>query len=302
MFHKYQFLIKVCIMTLLFSLLGLSVAACTVVSGSGGNSGSTATATATSSSVSTATPQTTSGPTTTPTQATTAPFQVTGVQIAVNPASIAGDACGSTLTVVYTATFHFLSGGPGGTVHFLYTVDNGRSSPTATLAATAGQTSKSYTFNWSGTLASDNVNPGLGGVIVTSPTPLTSQLIKPSGTCSTVSSSPFKVTGASISVSPKTLNGTHCGSQFTETYTATFHIVAHSPGGTIVFNYTTDNGRGNSSVVNLHVAAGQTTATYNFYWKGQLPNDHTEPENGAVDVTAPNALLSSLVGPTGSCS
>lgn len=105
-----------------------------------------------------------------------------------------------------------------------------------------------------------------------------------------------------MSVNPTSIAGDVCGSNLTVTYTATFHIAANSSGGTLVFQYTTDNGRSTSANVSLHVIANQTTVTYKFYWKGQLPADHTEPENGAVAVVAPNTLVSPLVGPTGSCS
>ena len=53
-------------------------------------------------------------------------FRVTSVTMAVTPASLAGLACGTNVTVTYTATIHVASGGSGGTVQCSYTVDNGR--------------------------------------------------------------------------------------------------------------------------------------------------------------------------------
>ncbi len=244
-------------------------------------------------------------PVATSTTSVTQPFKITAVDMAVSPTSIAGHACGSSLTVTYTATFHALAGGSGGIAQFDYTTNNGRSSTPATLTFAAGQTTHAYSFTWSGTLSSDNVNPGLGIIDVTSPNALISPSIKPAGTCSS-SATPapvaaFHVTSVAMTVSPSSLSGVACGTQKKVVYTATFHIVPDGPGGTIAFGYTTDNGRGNSTA-NLTVAPGQTTATYQFYWSGPLPADHTEPGNGGVITASPNVVHSALIAPTGACS
>jgi len=97
------------------------------------------------------------------------------------------------------------------------------------------------------------------------------------------------------------VTGHRCGSPFTENYTATFHIAPGGPGGTIVFQYTTNNGRSTSSNVSLQVAAGQTTATYTFKWSGALPESHTAPGIGGILVSAPNQIESPLVTPDGGC-
>src|SRR5215469_14727457 len=130
--------------------------------------------------------------------------------------------------------------------------------------------------------------PEPGGVTVTAPNSLTSALVGPSGSCSSASAA-FSVTSVGVTASP-TVAGHACGTQFTETYTATFHIAPNSPGGTIVFNYTVNNGRSGSQSINLQIAAGQTTATYTFTWSGALPADHTAPGVGIVMVTAPNQI------------
>jgi hypothetical protein len=117
----------------------------------------------------------------------------------------------------------------------------------------------------------------------------------------TIKRVPFTVTSVDMAVSPATLTGLACGTQTTVTYTATFHIAPGGPGGTIQFEYTTNNGRGSTNA-SVSVAAGQTTATYSFTWSGQLPADHTAPGNGGVIVTSPNQVNSALVAPTGSCS
>ncbi|HEX9038724.1 MAG TPA: hypothetical protein VF808_17210 [Ktedonobacterales bacterium] len=111
-------------------------------------------------------------------------FQVTSVSMAVSPPSIAGLRCGTQVTVTYTATFHLAPSGPGGTLQFLYTVNNGRGDNPARLSVAPGQTTATYQFQWAGPLPPDHTYPEAGGVMVTSPNSITSPLAGPSGTCS----------------------------------------------------------------------------------------------------------------------
>ena len=271
MFRRFGSLRRFCGLALFCLALGLALAAC---GSSAGNAGT--------------------GSTPTP-----VPLKVTGVDIAVGP-SLDGHACGSQFTETYTATFHFPANNAGGQVQFQYTTNNGRGSTQAGLTIPPGQTSATYQFTWSGLLPADHTAPGPGGVMVTSPNSLTSQLVAPSGSCSSVAPSAFQVTSIELSASPS-LSGHACGTQFTETYTAIFHIAPNGPGGTIVFQYTTNNGRGSTNAT-LNVNAGQTTATYQFYWSGKLPADHTEPGIGIVLMSAPNQGESPQAIPSGSCS
>jgi hypothetical protein len=239
--------------------------------------------------------------TATPTPSPTAvPFKVTSVDMAVSPTSLSGYACGTSITVTYTATFHFPGGNAGGTVAFDYTTNNGRSQTAAQLSVQPGQTSVPYKFTWSGALPTDHTMPEPGGVMVVSPNALTSALLGPTGSCSSPSAA-FSVTSVGVTASPA-LTGHACGTAFTETYTATFHIAANGPGGTLVFTYTTTNGRGTSQNIDLQVAAGQTTATYTFTWSGTLEPGSPDPGNGIVLVAAPNQVLSSDGVPSGHCS
>src|SRR5205814_8502602 len=112
------------------------------------------------------------------------PFQVTYVNMSVRPASIQGISCGTKIVVTYTAIIHVAANSPGGTVQFNYTVNNGRGQTPASITFSPGQTIRTYTFTWSGTLPADHTYPGPGGVQVTSPNQLTSQLVAPTGTCS----------------------------------------------------------------------------------------------------------------------
>lgn len=145
-------------------------------------------------------------------------------------------------------------------------------------------------------------NPGAAPTTAPAPSPTTAPTLAPT-TVPTPSPTltPFKVIGVDMAVNPKSLAGWSCGTATTVTYTATFHIAANSPGGTIHFLYTWNNGRGSPSA-SVTVGPGQTTATYSYTWSGNLPADHTVPGNGGVMVTSPNALTSSLVKPDGMCS
>lgn len=226
------------------------------------------------------------------------PLSVTSVSMSVTPGSIAGISCGTNVTVTYTALFHVKPGSVGGTVKFNYTVNNGRGQTPASITFSPGQASKAYTFTWKGALPFDHTYPGLGGVQVTSPNQLTSQLVKPAGQCMSAS---FRVTSIAMAVSPASLQGLSCGTSLVVTYTATIHVAPHSSGGTVRFNYTINNGRGQTPA-SITFGPGQTVRTYTFTWRGMLPFDHTYPGPGGVQVTSPNQLTSALVAPTGMCS
>jgi cytoskeletal protein RodZ len=135
----------------------------------------------------TATPSSTPTPGTTPTPTpTSVPFQVTTIDLAVSPLSIAGKSCGTQLTITYTATFNVLPKGPGGAVQFTYTTDGGRTTKTGVVQFGQGQTSKQFQFPASGTLELNGAFPGSGQVTTTSPNTLSSQAITPSGSCTPV--------------------------------------------------------------------------------------------------------------------
>jgi len=262
---------------------------------SAGASGTPGTATPTPASA-TPTAQPTSSPPGNPAQA---PFSVTSIDMAVSPTSIAGMACGSSLNVVYTATFHAPANSPGGTVQFLYSTNNGRATSRASIAFAPGETVKTYAFNWSGTLYPDNVNPGQGLIAVNAPNTLISPAIKPTGTCAL--SATFQVTSVDLVVSPSSIAGSACNSSITLTYTVTFHIAPYSPGGMIQFAYSTNNGRSQTNASTV-VDAAATSKTFTFTTSGTLYPDHTFPGVAIVMVTSPNNLISSGVVPTGACS
>lgn len=242
-------------------------------------------------------PTATTAPTVTP-----VPFTVSSVDLAVSPASIAGQTCGATATFTYTATFHVPANTAGGTIQFAYTLNNGRSQTPASVVVKPGATALMYTFTSSGSLPTDHTYPAPAIVMVTSPNTVLSPSALPSGSCVARSATgPFQVTSVSMAVSPTSIAGRTCGSAITVIYTATFHLAANGPGGIINFQYTINNGRA-SSPASITVARGQTTASYSFTWSGALPADHTYPEQGGVIVTTPNAVNSPLVGPTGTCS
>jgi hypothetical protein len=242
-----------------------------------------------------------------PTHAPTAasvPFSVTSVDLAVSPTSIAGEPCGNAATFAYTATFHVPAGTAGGTIQFGYTLNNGRSQTTDTVNVAPGQTSVTYAFSSSGTLPADHTYPGMAIVMVTSPNSVSSPQVKPSGTCvqqGQAAPGPFQVTSISMSDNPTSIAGRSCGTYLVESYVATMQLAPNGPGGTIQFEYTVNNGRG-STPVSIQVAPGQTVARYTFAWMGNLPADHTYPEQGGVVVHSPSEIQSPLLGPSGACS
>jgi predicted anti-sigma-YlaC factor YlaD len=225
-------------------------------------------------------------------------FKVTSVDLAVQPTTLNGVACGTTLTVTYTATFHIAAGSPGGTIQFMYTANNGRSSANASVVVGAGKTTATYAYATSGTLSEDHTFPGIGEVITTSPNSVTSPQAYPKGACS---ASAFTVTSIGLAVSPASIAGMACGTRLTVTYTATFHIAPQSSGGTIQFMYTSDNGRGSANA-SVTVAPANTTATYSYSVSGTLAADHTFPGIGEVIATSPNSAMSPQVVPQGACS
>jgi hypothetical protein len=137
---------------------------------------------------------------------------------------------------------------------------------------------------------------GGGGNSSATPTPGVTPTSTP-----TTPAAQFKVASVDMAVNPTSIAGLTCGTNLTVTYTATFHVPTNSPGGTVQFGYTVNNGRG-ESMASIIFAPGETTKTYSFTWQGALPPDHTYPEPGGVMVTSPNQVTSSLVGPTGMCS
>ena len=239
----------------------------------------------------------------TPTQtATPPPLTVSSVTLTVSPSSITGTTCGAQASFTYTATFDLPGNTAGGTIQYAYTLNNGRSQTPGSLTVAPGATSATATFTSAGVLPPDHTYPGPALVMVTSPNQITSAAVTPSGACVTAApTGAFQVTSVAMSVSPTSIAGKACGSVVTVTYTATFHLVANGPGGTLHYEYTTNNGRG-STLATLTVAPGQTTATATFQWSGALPADHTMPEPGGVIVDSPNSVTSTLVGPSGACS
>ena len=112
------------------------------------------------------------------------PLKVISVGMSVMPRSIAGMTCGTNVTVTYTALFHVTPKSAGGTVQFSYTVNNGRGQTMASLNFGPGETTRTYTFRWSGALPADHTYPEPGGIEVTSPNQLISPLVAPTGRCS----------------------------------------------------------------------------------------------------------------------
>jgi len=112
-----------------------------------------------------------------------APFTVTSITMSVTPTTTSTWKCGSSIQVVYNAVFHVVSGPNGGTIVFSYTVNNGRSQTMEKVTILPGQRLSNFVFTWQGSLPSDHTYPGPGGVFVTSPNSLLSQMVSPVGMC-----------------------------------------------------------------------------------------------------------------------
>lgn len=151
-----------------------------------------------------------------------------------------------------------------------------------------------------GSSATNTGNTSANGTTATT-TPSSNATSAPANTPGQPAQNVLTVTSVDISVQPASLASYTCGTQLTVTYTATFHFPAHNSGGQVMFQWTTNNGRG-STQASLNVPAGASSMPFPFTWSGQLPVDHTQPGPGGVIVTWPNAYTSSLVAPTGSCS
>ena len=93
---------------------------------------------------------------------------------------------------------------------------------------------------------------------------------------STKSSTPFQVTSIGVSAGPN-LSGYRCGTTFTESYTATFTLAPGGPGGTILFQYTTNNGR-SSSATN---SPGSRRRPDNRYLRLQMVRDADRESHGS---------------------
>lgn len=154
-------------------------------------------------------------PTSTPTSAPVA-LRVTSVTMAVTPASIAGIACGTNITVTYTATIQVTPNSSGGTVQFSYTVNNGRGQRQDSITFGPGETSKTYSFTWNGALPADHTYPAPGGIQVTSPNQLTSPLIAPTGQCTSAPPPPPA-----------------CGSNFSSPGSQSYHATLTTAYGTV---------------------------------------------------------------------
>jgi hypothetical protein len=272
--HRARF----CVRTLIVCITLLGVTACGITSGS--TTGAGAPSTATNASLN---PQ--------------AAFTVTAVDLAVNPYTIAGRTCGSYANFVYKATFHIPAHTAGGTIQFMYTTNNGRSSTNASVRVPAGATTAIYTFTKSGTLPLDHTFPGVAEVVVTSPNGVHSPQVTVAGSCA---SGAFKVTSIDMAVHPTTITGIVCGTTLSVTWTATFHLAANSPGGTIQLSYTWNEGRGSTNA-QVTVPPRATIATFAFTHTDKVEPDHSFPQYGSVLVTSPNLLRSPQITPTGNC-
>ena len=112
------------------------------------------------------------------------PFAVLSVDLTVNPSSITGTTCGSTMTFTYTATFHVQAGTAGGTIQFLYTWNNGRASPSGSVTVPPnGPSTVTFTYTATGRIGPAYAFPSVAQVNVTSPDVVQSKQVIVTGAC-----------------------------------------------------------------------------------------------------------------------
>ncbi|HET9999324.1 MAG TPA: hypothetical protein VFQ36_00435 [Ktedonobacteraceae bacterium] len=227
---------------------------------------------------------------------------VSSVNLAVSPNSIAGINCGSAMTLTYTATFHVQSGKSGGTIRFLYTWNNGRSSPVGSVTVPPnGPNTVTFTYTATGQVGGAYAFPGVAQVNVTSPNTVQSNQVMPTGTC-TVSSQPTADSAPALApfngtpyVSWTSMNAAHNLSL------ATYDTATKAFGPVTVLTDTTLAGSGPSLEVfngNLYMAWLGTdghlnVARYNPASPTQLAGKVTlsETSNNAPSLAAFNGRL-----------
>lgn len=111
-----------------------------------------------------------------------APFTVQSVALSVNPASVAGLRCNSTIQEVFTAVITVAPNSPGGTVQFTWTV--GSYNRALSVAFGPGETVRTLNHAKSDVLTpGSTIFPAAGTVATTSPNVVSSTTVKPTGTC-----------------------------------------------------------------------------------------------------------------------
>jgi sortase (surface protein transpeptidase) len=132
-----------------------------------------------------------------------------------------------------------------------------------------------------------------------SPSPQPTPTTQPSPTPTPPPPVAFRLTGIDLSVSPASIGNLLCGSSVTFSYTATFHAVPNSNGGTVQFTYSWDGGLSSSSA-SLTFAPGQTSKTFTFS-EPILLVPLTAVGLAQVVASSPNSIASPQVQPAGLC-
>lgn len=111
----------------------------------------------------------------------TGPFTVAGIGASVSPASLTGIACGTTITITYTATVNIAPNSNGGTVNFDAVFGSAHRS--ASVAFGPGTTTQVKSFTSTVTLAR-GTPPTAVFFTSTSPNVVNSSAVRPTGSCS----------------------------------------------------------------------------------------------------------------------
>jgi sortase (surface protein transpeptidase) len=194
--------------------------------------------------------------------------------------------------VVYTALGSFPNVPTPGATSTPSTAPTSRPASTSSTAPTPRANSTSSTAPTSQATSSSSTAPPPQATS----TPST---VQPSPTAAPPSLIPFQLTGIDLSVSPSSIAGLLCNISVTLTYTATFHAVANSGGGTVQFTYTWNSGHASSSA-SLTFAPGETSKSFTFV-QTILLSPLSLIGSAQVLANSPNAVDSPQVHPTGLC-